>query len=198
MSEYVLSCSGFFRDSLSLSAKLKYSEEELIALIRSKDQAGFTYLYNNYSKALYGVIATIVPNGDDAQDILQTTFVKIWKNFEAYDPGKGRLYTWMLNLARNAAIDFTRTTAARVGSKIQGLDHNVYELNKQHQQKADYDHIGLQSVVNNLDESHRDIIQLAYYEGYTQEEIAKKLNMPLGTVKTRVRQAISHLRSKLV
>ncbi len=176
----------------------EYTEEELIALVRQKNQKAFSYLYDNYSKAMYGVIYNIVQNENDAEDILQTAFLKIWNNFSAYKEEKGRLFTWMLNLVRNTTIDFTRTTASKISSKIQAIDHNVYEINKHHQQKANYDHIGLKAAVNNLDEEHQAIIELAYYEGYTQEEIAAKLNMPLGTVKTKVRQAIIHLRNKIV
>ncbi len=181
-----------------MAVKIKYSEEELIALLRQKNQKAFSYLYDNYSRAMYGVIFNIVKNDNDAEDILQNAFLKIWNNFEAYKEEKGRLFTWMLNLVRNTAIDFTRTTAAKVGAKIQTIDHNVYEVNKQHQQKASYDHIGLRAAVNDLEEEHQAIIELAYYQGYTQEEIAAKLNMPLGTVKTRVRQAITYLRNKIV
>ena len=180
-----------------LSPKIKYTEEELIALIRQKDQKAFSYLYDNYSKALYGVIFTILQNEADAQDVLQGAFLKIWNNFESYKEEKGRLFTWMLNIVRNSAIDFTRTTASKVSSKIQDLDTNVYEINRKHQQQVSYDHIGLKAAVSKLDDDHQMIIDLAYYQGYTQEEISRKLNMPLGTVKTKVRQALMHLRTKM-
>lgn len=181
-----------------MAVRIKHTEEELIALLRQKDQKAFSYLYDNYSKAMYGIICNIVRNEEDAEDILQAAFLKIWNNFTAYKEEKGRLFTWMLNLVRNAAIDFTRTSASKMGSKIQSLDGNVYEINQHHQQKASYDHIGLKAAVNDLGEEHQAIIELAYYEGYTQEEIAAKLNMPLGTVKTKVRQAIIKLRQKIV
>ncbi|MBS1636037.1 MAG: sigma-70 family RNA polymerase sigma factor [Bacteroidetes bacterium] len=180
-----------------MSPKIKYTEEVLIALIRQKDQKAFSYLYDNYSKALYGVIFTILQNEEDSQDVLQAAFLKIWNNFDSYKEEKGRLFTWMLNIVRNAAIDFTRTTASKVSSRIQNLDTNVYEINKQHQHQVNYDHIGLKAAVNKLEDDYQVIIELAYYQGYTQEEISRKLNMPLGTVKTKVRQALIHLRNKM-
>jgi RNA polymerase sigma-70 factor, ECF subfamily len=184
--------------SIPLSPKIKYTEEELIAAIRQKDQKAFSYLYDNYSKALYGIIYNILQKEEDAQDVLQGAFLKIWNNFAAYSEAKGRLFTWMLNIVRNAAIDFTRTAAAKSSSKIQSIESNVYEVNRQHQQEISYDHIGLRAAVDGLGEDHQAIIDLAYYQGYTQEEIAHKLGMPLGTVKTKVRQAIMKLRDKIV
>ncbi|MFL5753918.1 MAG: RNA polymerase sigma factor [Bacteroidia bacterium] len=174
--------------------KLKYSEEELIRLVKQGDQNAFAYLYDNYSKALYGIIHNIVDVQEEAEDILQNVFIKIWNSFSSYNSDKGRLFTWMLNVARNSAIDHTRSKQNKIDSKNLSSDNAVYEINRQHRETVSYDHIGLSTMVDGLKEEHRILIDLAYYEGYTQEEIAKKLNMPLGTVKTKVRQAIGKLR----
>ena len=80
---------------------LKYSEEELVLLLQNHDQQAFSYLYDNYSAALNGIIYRMVDNRELAEDILQEAFVKIWNNFSSYDTGKGRLFTWMLNITRN-------------------------------------------------------------------------------------------------
>ncbi|MBL7933556.1 MAG: sigma-70 family RNA polymerase sigma factor [Bacteroidia bacterium] len=175
--------------------KITYSQEELIALIKKRDQKAFTYLYDNYSKALFGVINTIVSNVEESEDALQKTFLKIWNNFSTYDENKGRLYTWMLNIARNMAIDTTRSKHGKAKSKIQSASDNVYKYeNSVKEENKNLENIGLKGIVNNLQEDQRTIIDLAYYEGYTHEEISKKLEMPLGTVKTKVRQAILKLR----
>ena len=81
---------------------VKYTQDELVSLIRAGNQKAFSYLYDNYSKALFGVIHTIVNDFSESEDVLQKTFLKIWDNFQSYDSNKGRLYTWMLNIARNA------------------------------------------------------------------------------------------------
>lgn len=175
--------------------KQTYTQDELIPLIRARDQKAFSYLYDNYSRALFGVIQAIVNDTEESEDVLQKTFLKIWNNFPSYDAGKGRLYTWMLNIARNLAIDTTRSKHEKIKSKIQSTSQNVYKYeNNLLVNDLTHESIGLKSILDNLKVEHREIIDMAYFEGYTQEEISKKLNMPLGSVKTRVRQAIQRLR----
>lgn len=178
--------------------KIKYTEEELITLIQSGDQDAFAYLYDHYSKALYKVIYTIIGANEETEDILQNVFVKIWHNFSSYDKEKGRLYTWMLNIARNSSIDYTRSKQNKTNLQNHTSDNIVSEIDRRYVNDVNYDHIGLKNVLSGLKKEHQTIIDLAYYEGYTQEEIAQKLNIPLGTVKTKVRQAIIRLREILV
>jgi RNA polymerase sigma-70 factor (ECF subfamily) len=177
-----------------LAKKQTYHQDELIILIRERNQKAFTYLYDNYSKALFGVINAIVNSQEEAEDVLQNTFVKIWNNFASYEETKGRLYTWMLNIARNMAIDSTRSKHEKIKTKIQSTSDTVYQKNNLIVDDTAHESIGLNTILNTLKEEHKLIIDLAYFEGYTQEEISKKLNLPLGTVKTKVRQAILTLR----
>ena len=173
--------------------KQTYTQDELIVLIGERDQKAFAYLYDHYSQALFGVINAIVNDTEESEDVLQKVFLKVWNSFSMYDPAKGRLYTWMLNIARNLAIDTTRSKHEKIKSKIQSTSNPVYE-NTLSVSEPSHNAIGLKTILENLNEDHKTIIDLAYFEGYTQEEIAKKLNMPLGTVKTKVRQAILVLR----
>lgn len=175
-------------------SKQTYTQDELIVLIRERNQKAFSYLYDNYSKALFGVINTIVNDQEESEDVLQNTFLKIWNNFASYDESKGRLYTWMLNIARNLAIDSTRSKHEKIKNKIQEPTDSVYHKNNLYTENNSHENIGLKNIVNNLKEDQKEIIDLAYYEGYTQEEISKKLSLPLGTVKTKVRQALLTLR----
>ena len=178
-----------------MGQKQTYTQDELIVLIREKNQKAFSYLYDNYSQALFGVINAIVNDTEESEDVLQKSFLKIWNSFSSYDTEKGRLYTWMLNISRNMAIDSTRSKHEKIKSKIQSTDENVYKYeNSLSVDDASHDLIGLRTILNNLKEEHRQIIDLVYFEGYTQDEISKKLDMPLGTVKTKVRQAILTLR----
>lgn len=180
-----------------MKAKVKYSEEELVRLLKAKDENAFSVLYSNYSKALYGIINKIIADEEESEDVLQNVFLKIWNNFSVYDPAKGRIFTWMLNIARNAAIDLKRSASQNAQHKIRLTDNIVSEIDYEHQHPASYDHIGLKSEVDKLKTDHRQLIDLVYYNGYTQEEISKTLKMPLGTVKTKVRQAIQILRTKI-
>lgn len=178
-------------------SKLTYTEEELVSLLKNKDVVAYNLLYDNYSSALYGIVTRIIPTEEIAQDILQDVFVKIWKSIDMYDKSKGRLYTWMLNIARNSAIDYSRSKQFKLENKIQDIDNSVYEVNSQASTSFNSDTIGVKEEVVKLKEDYRILIDLIYFKGYTQEETAKELNIPLGTVKTRVRAAIIELRKTI-
>jgi RNA polymerase sigma-70 factor, ECF subfamily len=173
-------------------------EGDLVLMLQSKDQRGFSILYDNYSSALYGVILKIVRTEEIAADVLQDAFVKIWKNIEGYNRTKGTLFTWMLNVARNTAIDKIRSQDFQNSQRNQDLDSTVETIDNQESSQFDVDAIGLKKVVENLRPEHRQIVDLLYFQGYTQAEVAEEFNIPLGTVKTRVKAAIVQLRQYFV
>ncbi|MDQ3112132.1 MAG: sigma-70 family RNA polymerase sigma factor [Bacteroidota bacterium] len=173
------------------------SEPELIALLKARDERGLRVLYDHYSAALYGVILRIVIERETAEDVLQESFVKIWNNSASYDASKGRLYTWLLNVARNTAIDKTRSKNFRKKGQVQSIEDFVYSVDKQHNNTTPVDHIGLRKFVDELKPDQRQLIDLLYFGGYTQSEAAEELNLPLGTVKTRVKAALTQLREIL-
>lgn len=175
----------------------KYSEEELVMLLQSRDQQAFSYLYDNYSAALNGVIYRMVENRELAEDILQEAFVKIWNNFSSYDTGKGRLFTWMLNITRNLTIDTLRSKGYKKQAKISSDENSVSNFTDDSRISERFDAMGLRKQLANLKPEQRSIIDLAYFNGYTQDEISKELGIPLGTVKTRMRSAIIELRKLL-
>ena len=173
-------------------------EGDLVLMLQSKDERGFSILYDNYSSALYGVILKIVRTEEIAADILQDAFVKIWKNIEGYNRTKGTLFTWMLNVARNTAIDKIRSQDFQNSQRNQDLDSTVEIIDSQANSQFDIDAIGLKKVVENLRPEHRQMIDLLYFQGYTQAEVADEFGIPLGTVKTRVKAAIVQLRQYFV
>lgn len=175
----------------------KYSEEELVILLQNKDQQAFSYLYDNYSAALNGIIYRLVENRELAEDILQEAFVKIWNNFSSYDTGKGRLFTWMLNITRNLTIDTLRSKGYKKQAKISSDENSVSNFTDDSRIAERFDAMGLRKQLANLKPEQRSIIDLAYFNGYTQDEISKELDIPLGTVKTRMRAAIIELRKML-
>lgn len=174
--------------------KVKYSEEELTALLSKQDKDAFSYLYDNYSGALYGVLIRMVYEEEVAQDLLQETFVKIWKSYSSYNSERGRLYTWMFNIARNLAIDHKRSKSFKSDEKNQSIDISVSAINRSQKTVFNIDRIGLKEIVEKLKPESQQVINLLYYGGYTQEEVANELKMPLGTVKTRTRTALIELR----
>jgi RNA polymerase sigma-70 factor, ECF subfamily len=173
-------------------------EGDLVLMLQSKDERGFSILYDNYSSALYGVILKIVRTEEIAADVMQDSFVKIWKNIEGYNRTKGTLFTWMLNVARNTAIDKIRSQDFQNSQRNQDLDSNVEIIDNQASSQFDVDAIGLKKVVENLRPEHRQMIDLLYFKGYTQAEVAEEFGIPLGTVKTRVKAAIVQLRQYFV
>ena len=175
----------------------KYSEEELVYLLKGRDQSAFSYLYDNYSAALYGVIYKMLENRELAEDVLQESFLKIWNNFSNYDSLKGRLFTWMLNITRNLTIDTIRSKGYKKQSKIQNSENAVNNISDKANTAESFDALGIRKHLTLLKNDQKKIIDLAYFDGLTQDEISKTLNIPLGTVKTRMRAAIIELRNVL-
>ena len=178
-----------------MTPTLNYTEAELLAGLQSHDEQAFSYLYDRYSKALFSIILQIIPQQEIAEDVLQEVFLKIWQNIRSYDETKGRLYTWMLNIARNQAIDRTRSKEFNNRNKTTELSEIVYT--ERQSVNAGIDDVGLKKTIGNLPDENRKLLELAYFQGYTQEEISKILNIPLGTVKTRIRATIIQLRKIL-
>lgn len=180
-----------------MTESTKYSEEELIELLKSGEKVAFEYLYDNYSGALFGIIFKMINDQQLAEDVLQEAFVKIWNNFSAYDASKGRLFTWMLNLTRNLTIDTIRSKSYKKQTKIQRSDIAVGYVTNNANENEKFDSLGIRTQVKLLKQDQKQIIDLAYFDGFTQEEISQKLGIPLGTVKTRMRAAISVLKKLL-
>ncbi|WP_240155136.1 sigma-70 family RNA polymerase sigma factor [Chitinophaga sp. Cy-1792] len=164
----------------------------MVALLQQRIEPAYEYLFDKYSRALYGVILDIIPDREIAADTLQEVFLKIWRLIDKYDPGKGTLFTWMFQIARSTSIDMVRSKNW-LKTKL-----NV-ELSDSHMAMPDnnktaFEDIGLRKAIKGLRQEHSVLIELSYFQGYTQEEIAQMLQLPLGTVKTRLRAALIQLR----
>jgi len=178
-----------------LDTNQSYTEADLVQLLKERDNRAFNYLYEHYSAALYGIILPIVNEQEVANDVLQEVFLNIWRKIDSYDPTKGRLFTWMLNIARNASIDMVRSKSFQNTRKNQPLQENVNWNTTA--QLRNMDNIGLRKVLEKLKDEQRTLVELAYFRGYTHEEIAAMEGIPLGTVKTRIRTALIQLRNYL-
>ena len=175
----------------------KYNEDELVLMLQQQDQQAFAYLYDNYAPALNGVIFRLVEDKALSEDILQEVFVKIWNNFSSYDRTKGRLFTWMMNLTRNLTIDTLRSKGYKKQAKISGDENTVNNYQDTNSGADKFDAMGIRKQLANLKADQRRVIDLAYFSGLTQDEIAKEIGIPLGTVKTRMRTALLELRKIL-
>ena len=165
--------------------------------MQQRNEKAFAYLYDNYSGALFGIVNSIIPDKVVANDVLQNVFVNIWKKIELYDASKGRLFTWMLNIARNAAIDELRSKGYRDSQKNQSFPENPDIAVGNAVTEAVTADVGLKKVLARLKGELRVLIDMSYFQGFTHEEISKALNIPLGTVKTRIRTALIQLRTMI-
>lgn len=124
--------------------------------------------------------------------------ITVWQNIDKYDPLKGRLFTWLLKITRNSAINKTRSKIFKSQAKNDDINNYVNYLGEKSSLQTDINKIGLRKQVHLLKDDFKNVIELSYYHGFTQEEIAKALNIPLGTVKTRLRNALIELRKQFV
>lgn len=172
----------------------KISEEELIRRLQLKDREALVYLYDHYSAALNGVILRILQDTSLTNEVLQDAFLKIWNKMPDYDARRGRLFTWMLNLTKNLAIDKLRSREISKSKKTEGIDNVVYSYERSHHVSQSTDSIGVKDLVSKLRDEEKVIVDLVYFQGYTQSEVSAKTGIPLGTVKTRLRMALKNLR----
>ena len=179
---------------MAATKKISLSEEELVSKLKSQDTIAIRAIYDMYSAALFGVISRLIPQTEIAEDILQETFMKIWNAPHSYDSSKGRLFTWMMNIARNLAIDKLRSKDFRNSGKNQDIDNNVDFIDTQKEITFNADLLGLKDMVGTLKPEFTNVLNMVYFKGYTHVEAAEELNLPLGTVKTRLRMAILELR----
>ena len=181
-----------------LHTKQLYSEQELVEALKNHLNEAYKYLYLHYRGSLYNIIIQIIPDPENANDVLQELFITVWKNIDKYDAQKGRLYTWLFKLARNTAINKTRSKIYKSSLKNDSISNYVNDIDEKNAFQQNINHIGLRKEVSRLKEELKAVLELSFFNGFTQEEIAKALNIPLGTVKTRLRNAVIELRKQFV
>jgi RNA polymerase sigma factor (sigma-70 family) len=179
---------------LTRKGKISLTEEELVFSLRNREKIAIEALYDMYSSSLFGVISRIVVDTAAAEDVLQETFVKIWHSFSSYSTEKGRLFTWMVNIARNLAIDKIRSKDFKNQNKNQELENNVTFIDEQRNTVYKPELLGIKDLVQTLKPEQKSILELVYFKGYTHVEAADELGVPLGTIKTRLRMGIQELR----
>lgn len=169
--------------------------EILISKFQQKDEKAFEKLYRMYSESMHGVIYNIVRDHALAEEVMQDVFIKAWNNANSYSAEKGRFFTWILNIARNAAIDKTRSKTFNNSRK--NLDAEYFVDILQHSDSLDdqTDAIGIKKFVSQLAKKCIEVIELLYFQGFTQKEASETLDIPIGTIKTRNRNCIKELRT---
>lgn len=171
-------------------------EKRLVSSLKMRDQHSLATLYNMYAPSLKGIILRIVIHEETAEDLLQETFVKIWNSIEKYDESKGRLFTWISRLAKNMAIDQLRKKSHINSNKHVDIHEKVTDIDQKLSYKINTDLIGIKTLTSGMNPMQKMLLNMVYFEGYTHNEIAEELNLPLGTVKSKIRFALLELRKK--
>lgn len=169
----------------------------LVEQIRAGDRQALERLYDAYAGMVYGVVLKMIRDEELAQEIVQNVFLRLWKNIDKYDEAKAKISTWIINIARNRIIDEIRSKNFKNQQENQSLDYSVNEGELGGSTEMKVNAIGPKSMINKLRSEQKLLLELVYFGGYTHEEAAKELNIPLGTVKTRIRSSILELRKIL-
>ena len=167
---------------------------EIYNRLLSRDETGLSLLYQNYSKSLYGIAFRVLGSHFYAEDAIQKSFLKIWNNIDQYNPERSTLYTWMAQIVRNTSIDIRRLKSFQKEEKSDSLDTSVHNVKTS---RSNTDHLDISTLLEGMDEKYLFVLEHLYLKGYTQSELSKEFNIPLGTIKTRVKKGIDILRTKL-
>jgi RNA polymerase sigma-70 factor (ECF subfamily) len=184
-----------------LQVVLRYKDDaELARRLRARDPHAMADLYQHYGRLTYSLIYRIVRNSAVSEDLVQETFLRIWNRAHSFDPSRGALGPWILAVARNRAIDYIRSVDGRMSQGVLELDRleNPVLFSSFEDTALSMDRVKrLKGAFEKLSANQRLVIELAYYEGLSQTEMAERMKQPLGTVKTWVRSALKTLREAL-
>ena len=190
---------------LALELSEGANDSELARRLQRREPQAMADLYDRFGRLAYSLIYAIVRDTGIAEDLVQESFLRVWNRVHGFDPDRGALGPWLLAIARNRAIDHIRSASAR-------MDRNLFELDlferaehgtASHFVDIDRDVLNadaarrIKAAMAKLNQNQQKVIELAYYEGLSQTEMAERLGQPLGTVKTWVRTALKHLRDEL-
>ncbi|MEO1030862.1 RNA polymerase sigma factor [Winogradskyella sp.] len=167
------------------------TEQKIIDLLEKGDKRALNLLYEHYSSSLYGVILKITINEEIAEDALQETFIKVWKNAHKYDSTKAKLFTWLFRIARNTAIDKLRSFNNRFQKEVQIDTSNVYILPSSN---LNQDVLDIKEHVGRLEEKYQIVLDALFFQGMTQQEASDELDIPLGTIKSRLKIGLRELK----
>lgn len=166
-------------------------EKEIVSLLEKGDKKAISLLYENYADALFGVIKKIISDDDIAQDVLQESYVKIWRYAKKYDASKAKLFTWLYRIAYNTAIDKVRSLKNKSGKEVQIETSSVYKITSN---ELNQDVMDIKKHLKSLDEKYQIVIHALFFEGMTQQEASDELDIPLGTIKSRLKIGLRELK----
>ncbi|MDQ6665644.1 MAG: sigma-70 family RNA polymerase sigma factor [Acidobacteriota bacterium] len=185
---------------LLLALELSDSDPGLAERLKRRDPQAMAELYDRFGRLAYSVIRSIVRDSSIAEDLVQETFLRVWNRVQAFDSERGALGSWLLAVARNRAIDHIRSSSARMDRSAFELEEREHPALFVDMEKKIHDSSQaklIRDALAKLNQNQQKVIELAYYEGLSQTEMAERMGQPLGTVKTWVRSALKSLRDEL-
>jgi RNA polymerase sigma-70 factor (ECF subfamily) len=166
-------------------------EKHIVELLQERNDKAISLLYDNYADTLLGVANKVLRNEELAQDVLQESFVKIWKKADTYDPSKAKLFTWLFRITRNTAIDKLRSTNLKSDKEIQMDVSDVYNLGVD---SIRPEFLDVQEHLDKIEDKYQIVLDALFFQGMTQQEASDELDIPLGTVKSRLKIGLRELR----
>jgi len=175
------------------------TDADLIERLQRREPKALAQLYDLYGRLAYSLILRVVHDAATAEDLLQETFLRVWSRAQGFDPRKGAIGPWLLAVARNRAIDYLRSASgqSRNTLELEAIDHPSLYVDMERGLLQSDRIRRVKAAMEKLPAGQRQVIELAYFEGLSQTEIAERLGQPLGTVKTWARTALRSLREEL-
>ena len=165
-------------------------ERHIVSLLAEKDDKAISLLYENYGDTLFGVAYKVVKDEALAQDVLQESFIKIWKKADTYDASKAKLFTWLFRIVRNTSIDKLRSVNNKSDKEIQIDVSDVYNIGVK---SINPEHLDIQENLDKIEDKYRIVLEALFFEGMTQQEASDELDIPLGTIKSRLKIGLREL-----
>ncbi|HXK03230.1 MAG TPA: sigma-70 family RNA polymerase sigma factor [Verrucomicrobiae bacterium] len=174
-------------------------DSELVLRMQRRDPRAVAELYDRYGRVVYALILRVVRDTGIAEDLVQETFLRAWNRVHGFDAQKGSIGPWLLAVARNRAIDYLRSAVGRERNAVEyeETDHPALFCDMEKDILSSDKARIVKSAIQKLSPNQRQVIELAYFEGLSQSEMAERMGQPLGTVKTWVRTALKNLRDEL-
>lgn len=166
-------------------------EKHIVELLAERNEKAISLLYDNYADTLLGVAYKVVKDEDVAQDVLQESFVKIWKKSDSYDPTKAKLFTWLFRITRNTAIDKLRSVSTKTEKEIQIDVSDVYNLGEK---AISPELMDMKENLDKIEDKYKIVLEALFFEGMTQQEASEELDIPLGTIKSRLKIGLREMR----
>lgn len=166
-------------------------EKHIVELLQERNEKAISLLYDNYADTLLGVANKVVRDPELAQDVVQESFIKIWKKADSYDASKAKLFTWLFRITRNTAIDKLRSVNTKSDKEIQIDVSDVYNLGVESIRPEFMD---VKENLDKIEDKYQIVLEALFFQGMTQQEASDELDIPLGTIKSRLKIGLRELR----